>query len=376
MQQIWHDAALWLLLALIASLISLKLGVSVALVELLVGILAGNTGHPPITDWVQFLSGFGAVLLTFLAGTELESAVLKRYWRQSLAIGFVSFLAPFLVCFAVARFLLHWEMSAAWIAGIALSTTSVAVVYAVMLETGLNEKPLGKLILAACFITDLGTVLALGLMFCNFDRNFWVLCGILCLALPLLWFMTPRYFAWVGSHVSEPEVKLLLLALAALGFFAVKGGSEAVLPAYLLGMVLADSFLKNKELIRRLRATTFALLTPIYFIKAGSLVDLRAAWAGLGLLALFFCAKVGAKALGVYPVASFFHMKPRTNIYTTLLMSTGLTFGTISALYGLSHEIITRGQYSILVLVVILTAIIPTLFAQRFFLPRGEEAHV
>jgi len=375
MEQVWWEFALWMALALGAGLIAQRLRVSVALAELVVGIAAGNTIHPEVTPWVTFLAGLGALVLTFLAGAELETEALEKHWKAALAIGFASFLFPFLLCAGLAR-LSGWQPQASLVAGIALSTTSVAVVYAVMLESGLNQTPLGKLILAACFVTDLGTVVALGLAFTHFDAWFWGFLAACVVALPLLRWLWPRFLAWVGTHISEPEVKGLFLLLAALGYLALKGGSEAVLPAYLLGMVLADTMLRYRPLTSRLRATTFALLTPFYFLKAGSLVDLRAVAAGIVAVLLFFAAKVGAKFLGVAPVARLCGFPLRVNAYTTLMMSTGLTFGSISALYGLNHGIIDRAQYSILVTVVILTAIVPTIVAQRLFSPSEAEARM
>jgi Kef-type K+ transport system membrane component KefB len=373
MEQLWWDASLWIALALISSLISLRIGISVALVELIVGIIAGNTFRPQISEWINFLASFGAVVLTFLAGAELESRTLKRFWKESLVLGIIGFFAPFALAWLAAQFLLGWDLRGAQIAGIAMSTTSVAVVYAVMVETGLNETPIGKLILAACFVDDLGTVIALGLLFTSFGPWFWIFVVLTALALFLLPKITPYYLKRVNAHSSEPEVKYIFLVLLILAYLAVRGGSEGVLPAYLVGMVLADTFLGNRELIRRMRATTFALLTPFYFLKAGSLVDLRAVAAGFGLVVVFFLAKSLAKFFGLYPAGVFFRFTTKINLYITLMMSTGLTFGTISALYGLTHEIINREQYSILVVVVILTAIIPTLIAQAFFEPKGRE---
>jgi Kef-type K+ transport system membrane component KefB len=346
------------------------------LVELIVGIIAGNTFHPQISEWINFLASFGAVILTFLAGAELESRTLKRFWKESLVLGTIGFFAPFALSWIAAQFLLGWDLRAAQIAGIAMSTTSVAVVYAVMVETGLNETPIGKLILAACFVDDLGTVIALGLLFTSFGRWFWIFIVLTAVAMFLLPKITPRYLKRVNAHSSEPEVKYIYLILLALAYLAVRGGSEGVLPAYLVGMVLADTFLANTELIRRMRATTFALLTPFYFLKAGSLVDLKAVFASVGLVVLFFLSKSIAKFFGLYPVGLAFRFTRKINLYTTLMMSTGLTFGTISALYGLTHGIIKREQYSILVVVVILTAIIPTLIAQTFFEPKGREREV
>lgn len=342
MEQLWWEAVIWVSLALLSSLISLRIGISVALVELIIGILAGNSVHPRVTEWINFLASFGAIVLTFLAGAELESQTLKRFWKESLVLGILSFLVPFGLSRLAAQFLLGWEQSAAQIAGLALSTTSVAVVYAVMLESGLNEKPIGKLILAACFVTDLGTVAALGLLFTSSGRRFWIFVGTTILALFVLPKFTRFYLVRVNAHSSEPEVKYVYLVLMLLAYVAVGGGSEGVLPAYLVGMVLADTFLANKELIRRMRATTFALLTPFYFLKAGSLVDLKAVLASLGLVVLFFFSKTVAKFLGLYPAGAAFGFARRVNLYTNLMMSTGLTFGTISALYGLTHGIINQ----------------------------------
>ena len=376
MEQLWSEALIWIGLALTSSLISLRIGISVALVELIVGILAGNSFHPRVAEWVNFLASFGAIVLTFLAGAELESQTLKKFWKESLVLGFLSFLAPFALSWFAAQFLLGWDRSAAQIAGLALSTTSVAVVYAVMLESGLNEKPIGKLILAACFVTDLGTVIALGLLFTSFGPQFWIFVGVTIIALFCLPKFTRFYLIRVNAHSSEPEVKYVYFVLMLLAYLAVGGGSEGVLPAYLVGMVLADTFLANKELIRRMRATTFALLTPFYFLKAGSLVDLKAVIASLGLVVLFFFIKTLAKFLGLYPTGVAFRFTNRVNVYMNLMMSTGLTFGTISALYGLTHGIIDKERYSILVVTVILTAIIPTLIAQAFFEPKGREREV
>ena len=165
MDNMWQASALWLGLALLASIISIRVAVSVALIEIIIGTIAGNLIGLTLTEWVNFLAGFGAILLTFLAGTEIDPRVMRKHAAASIGIGAVSFAAPYLGCMAYARYVLDWPWPQAQIAGISLSTTSVAVVYAVMVETGYNKTELGKLILAACFITDLGTVLALGIVF-------------------------------------------------------------------------------------------------------------------------------------------------------------------------------------------------------------------
>ena len=370
MDNVWLASALWIGLALAASLISIWAAISVALIEIMVGAVAGNVIGLPLSPWVNYLAGFGAILLTFLAGTEVDADVVRRNFGASVGVGFVSFLAPYLGCLLAARYMLGWSWPEAQIAGIALSTTSIAVVYAVMVETGLNKTELGKIILAACFVTDLGTVLALGIVFANF--NIWLVgfAAATALAAWLLPKYAPWFFAKVGHRVSEPQTKLVLLVLFLLGGIATSVGSEAVLPAYIIGMVLAPAFQHEHELAHRMRVMAFAILTPFYFLKAGSLIEFKALMTGAGLIALFLTLKMVTKFVGILPLTRAFRFKRRDGIYTTLLMSTGLTFGSISALYGLTNNIIDQRQYTILLTAVIGSAVVPTLIAQRWFLPQ------
>lgn len=291
MHGLWWDVTIWVGLALISSVISSRVGLSAALIELILGIIAGNTIHPNITNWINFLASLGAVLLTFLAGAELETDIVKRYWKEALVIGMIGFFAPFVGGWLISEFLLGWTLKQALLTGIAISTTSVAVVYAVMVESNLNETPLGKLILAACFVNDLATVVALGLIFIKIGIYFWVFVVVTIAVLIILPFFTKRYFEYVKNHPSEPEVKFVLFVLAFLGFLAEMGGSEAVLPAYLVGVVLANLFINNRELVKRLRSTTIALLTPYYFLKAGSLVSVKAVIVSIVLVILLFLVK-------------------------------------------------------------------------------------
>lgn len=367
-------AALWIGLALLASLISIRVGISVALVEIALGVLGGNVLNLQTTPWIDFLAAFGAVLLTFLAGAEIDPDSLRRHLRISLAIGSISFAIPFAAAFAVAYFALGWSLESAEIAGLALSTTSVAVVYAVMIESGLAAQEIGKVILAACFITDLGTVLFLGLLFAAFSPLLLGLAAVTGVAVVVVPRISRLLTLHVPGRVSEPEIKFLFVVLLGLGGIAQVAGSEAVLPAYLVGLAVAGVFVTDRVLVHRMRATAFSLLTPFYFLKAGSLISVQAILAGAGLILLFLVVKVGAKVVGVWPTARVFGMPTRDANYTTLLMSTGLTFGTIAALFGLTNGHIDQPTYTVLVTVVILSAVVPTVLATTFFEPRPIPA--
>lgn len=382
MTEVYTIAALWLALALLATLLSIALRIATAMGEIVVGTVSqlvigaafgtglfGATVLGTDQGWLQFLSSIGAVMLTFLAGVELDPDALRKNGKEAFGLGLIGFIAPFLGCAAVARFWLGWGTDASWLAGVALSTTSVAVVYAVMLELGLNRTTYGKGVLAACFVNDLATVLALGLLFSPFTLKTLIFVAVSVAAFCILPWITPRFFRRFGGRPSELEAKFLLLVLFALGALAMWAGSEAVLPAYVVGMILAGTVGKDHALIRRLRTLTLGFLTPFYFIRAGSYVSMPALVSGFGMFLALLGAKMATKLIGVYPVTQAFGSPKREAMYTTLLMSTGLTFGSISALYGLNHHIISQAQYSYIIAAVVGSAVIPTLIANAFFLP-------
>lgn len=378
MEQVWLIAALWLVLALVATLLSIWFRISTALSEivvgtvaqLLIGALIGTEALGAKSAWISFLAGTGAIVLTFLAGAELDPTIFRTKWKEAFAVGLVGFFGPFLGAAAVAHFLLGWSGPASWLAGVALSTTSVAVVYAVMLELGFNQTDFGKGILAACFVNDLGTVIALGLIFAPFTLHTLIFVVVSIAVFAVLPFVTPWFFERFGGRVSELETKYILFLLFALGGLASWAGSEAVLPAYVIGMVLAGTVGKDHVLVRRLRTLTFGLLTPFYFIRAGSLVSVSALLAAPLVFLALFAAKMLSKMVPLVPTVRAFNYLGHEGMYYTLMMSTGLTFGTISALFGLNHQIITDAQYSHLVATVIGSAVIPTAIANSYFMPK------
>ncbi|MGB9891224.1 cation:proton antiporter [Thermodesulfovibrio yellowstonii] len=376
MLEILLQASFWFLLALISTIIATKLRLATALTEIAVGAIASlaiagtriSIGENDL--WIKFIASVGAIMLTFLAGAELEPDVLKVRWKETMGIGLIAFIAPFLGCTAVAHYILGWSAKASWLTGVALSTTSVAVVYAVMLELGLNKTEFGKVILAACFVNDLGTVIALGLIFSPFTTNSLIFMAVMIVVAILVPFITPKIFKKFGNKPSEFETKYLLFILFGIGALALWSGSEAVLPAYIIGMVLAGTVGKDSQLIRRLRTLTIGFLTPIYFLRAGYFVSIPSIIAAPIALLVLLSGKMITKIAGVYPVTKLFKFRHKEGMYTTLLMSTGLTFGSISALFGLTHGIIDQNQYSLLIAAVIGSAVIPTIIANAFYLPK------
>ena len=364
-------AAVLAVTILAASVISIELAVSVALIELAAGFVVGNAFSLSVPAWLAFIGSFAGVVLTFLAGAEVDVPQFRREWRASVSIGVVSFAGPFVVVGLLAYFGLGWDRDQAEIAGVALSTTSLAVVYAVLVETGLNRTLTGKRIMAATFVTDLSTVTALTVLFTSptwWIVPFVIVSLILIVGLPKL---AVPVFRRYGNRVIEPEMKLVFACLFLLMWLGGRANSQAVLPAFILGLAMAQHYVRHRTEQERIRVVAFAFLTPFFFLKGGMSVSASALWANLGILALLFLGKMVPKLTFVYPLARRYCSPNAT--FTTLLMSTGLTFGTISALYGLNAGIIDRTQFSLLVGAVVLSAIVPTVIAQRFFQPGAEH---
>ena len=352
---------------LLASMLSVELGLSVAIIEIAFGVVAGNALGVTSTPWIDFLASFAGIVLTFLAGAEVDPSLLRRKLKESLLIGGLSFLLPSVGAGAFAYFVAGWDLRQSEIAGIAMSTTSLAVVYAVLVETGLTNTEIGKTIMAATFVTDLGTALALSLLFIAPTPFLALFVGVSIAAVAAMLLLERWFFARYGDRVIEPEIKGAFAILFLLMWTADLAKSQAVLPAFVLGLCVARVLQRNPEQHRRFRVVAFALLTPFFFFKGGLNVSLGALASAVPLVIGFFVVKVGLKFAGVFPVARRY-VRPHA-MYTTLLMSTGLTFGTITSVYGLNAGIIDRTQFSILVTVVILSAIVPTAIAQRRFSP-------
>ena len=299
MHNVWLASSVWLALALAASIISIRVAISVALIEIVVGAIAGNTIGLEITPWVNFLAGFGAILLTFLAGTEIEMKVIRNNLGASVGIGVVRLLRT-----------------------LSRRACLCALRHRMGMARGANRGHID--------VDDFGCgrLRGHGRNRLQQDRTwqrsssppasstiwepFWhsasclriTMRGSLCSARlpPLSYGFFPRFAPWffkaVGHRVSEPETKFVSLVLLSLGGLSQIAGSEAVLPAYLIGMALAPSFLKDQELGHRFRIIAFTILTPFYFLKAGSLVDFSAVASSAGLIAVFLLDQNGNQVRG------------------------------------------------------------------------------
>ena len=359
------------LMIFISSLISLATGLSVAIIEILSGYCAGFFGLGP-EAWMIYIAGLGGIILTFLAGTEIDIKLLKEKAKESFLIGFSSFLAPFLGIFLFTYYAIHWDLTASLIAATALSETSLAVVYSVLVETGLVKKEIGKLIMAATFITNLATALALSILFIK--PTLYTLVFIV-VSVAVIWlaaqfshliFENPK----LKNKVIEPEIKYIFLLLLVFIYFANLGAGQAILPTFLLGLFLSEHFSKN-SVKARLRTVAFAFITPVFFIVGGLSISLPAIYSSFGVFALLFLLRIGLKYLGIT-----FWARRYLSTNFIACVDTGLTFGAMTTIFGLNMGYIDNTQFSLLLGTIIrsqLYSVIPTVVAPKMVLPVEDE---
>jgi len=364
-------------LIFLASLISLRLGFSIAIIEIALGFLAGNLfGFAP-EPWMVYLAGFGGIVLTFLAGAEVDIQLLRAKAKESLLIGGISFILPLLAGFAFAYYVLGWPLQASLITGIALSANSIAVVYSVLVETGLSKTAIGKIIMASTFVTNIGTALALSVLFLKPDLATLEFAAISAVVI----FLAAKYSDHLfnsrtyKNKVVESELKYIFLLLLILAYFASVAQSQAILPAFILGLLMSPSISGTFDITAsvktRLRTVAYALITPFFFLLAGLRASISLIIASWGAFVSLFAIKQATKFIGAYLPAKRY--LPKGEMYTSLLMSTGLTFGTISAVFGLQSGYIDAAQFSVLIAVEIASAVIPTIIAERWFRPTHME---
>ena len=312
-----------------------------------------------------------------MSGTEIDVNLMRKKLKETVLIGFLSFLIPFILIFSVVHFLIGWNLVASLLAGTALSETSIAVVYSTLLQQDLFKYDIGKILMGATFVTNICTAIALSILFTK--PNLYIFVFYVVSILLLIFAFKYSYKFLVNSKILkdkilEIEIKYIFLLLFILMFFAAWGGGQAILPVFILGMLLSNTLNENsngQKAKERIKTVAFAVITPVFFIIGGMKVSIPLVIGGLGIFILIFAFRQLAKFVGVYFVTKRY-LNSDTG-YITLMMSTGLTFGLIATLFGLNTGLLNNYSYSILTGVLVLSAVLPTIIAQKWFVPRHLE---
>lgn len=378
MEHIYGLGTVYMAFAVISAVIAYHLRISIAVVEMIVAACIANlsiyfTGlniFEPSSEWVKILASFASVLLTFLAGSEIDSKVIKEKYIESFLVGFTGFLSSFLVAFLISKYIMGFDLKASILSGIIITTTSIAVLYSVMIETGLNSTKYGKAIIASSFVNDMIAVFLLAVIFSPLTYRSFIFIFLTALAFYLFPKATDYLTSIYGNRTAAIRVKFVMFMVLFLGFLSLRAGSEAVVPAYIAGMALSEFSTRNKSWIMRMRTLTIGFLTPFYFLRTGSLISFKSVYVYAGFIALLVVSKILFKVPALYSVISIFRKDKKEKFFYSFIMTAGLTFGTIFSVFGYEKGIIDSNQYSILTTSVILTAIIPTVIATAFFKPK------
>ncbi|MCQ5377575.1 MAG: cation:proton antiporter [Candidatus Methanomethylicia archaeon] len=351
----------------IAAILSVRFSISSAIFEVAAGIVLGNFLGVTIDGWLDFLGTFGGLMLTFLAGAEIETRLMKKNLKVSLVVGTMSFLAPLIGEFFFFMIFTNWNITTIMIASLALTTTSVAVVYAVLTEYDLLKLQLGGLIISITFVNDILTLIGVNLLSPSLNYFTILFIGLIVSMALILPRLLKKVIASYGRRSVEIELRIILALILLMALVADAGKLHAVFGVFLFGFLFANSIQKYDEIRSKIRTVTFAILSPAFFIKAGLLIDLQIVINSWTLIIGALAAKLISKIIGTYPLTR--KWIPEGAAFSTLMLSTGLTVGTITATLGFELGFLTKDQFTLVVLGVIMSAIVPTLIAKRF-MPR------
>lgn len=364
MQDLFLTLAVWCAIGALAGVLGPRLGTGAAVVEIVLGFAAAALGLPNSAAAAP-LSVIGAILIAFLAGIEVDHATLKHRWRACLVIGGAAFLPPLAAVYAVAVWVMKIDPTGAAVMALALAETSIAVTYAVLVETGMSRTEVGKLVLASVFVTNMAAVGGLAVLL--FDRTAdphklaLMLAGGAAAVALMLW-LARRPALDPAGRVPGRAVLAALLALAAL---AADIKMAAVLPAYVVGVLAAGRLSRAPQIGDSLRGLAFIGFTSFYFARVGSLIDPSAFAASWPAMAALLLAKLSTKFAAVWMVLGFAKVSARERLFAAAVTSSGLTFGSFIALFGRTESLLDQRSYAALIGVIVLSAVLPALAANR-----------
>jgi Kef-type K+ transport system membrane component KefB len=349
---------------LVAGIIGVRSRISSSIFEVFAGVLIANVVGMALPSWLDLFGTFGGLVLTFLAGAEVEFVLLKSKAKESLAIGTMAFAAPLLGIFLFLTLATDWTFHARLAGSLALTTTSVAVVFAVLTEYGIIKVPFARTIIAVTFVNDILTLI--GVNFISPSFNLFSLLFLLTLValvptVPRLLRVVVRTY---GKKAIEVELRFMMAILLIVAYLADEVNLHAVFGAFVLGLIFANSIQGYQDVLSKMRVVTFTLLAPFFFVRAGMLIALPAVIANAVLVFELLGAKLLSKFVGTYALSR--KWIPEAPMFSTMLFSTGLTVGTIVATLGLNLGFLSETQFSVVVTAVILSAVIPTLIAKKF----------
>ncbi len=364
-----YEVALAASLLLAAAFIAELLDIAVAIVELITGVFASLIGLSP-EGILSVLSMIGGVLLMFIVGSEIEIDVLIKNFRTSLIVGLSSFLAPALASFII-LFRMGLGFRASWLVAIALSTTSMAVVHAILMSKGLLNKEIGQVILASAMVTDASSIIAMALVM--------VKATYLIVLYVIMFFTVPMIFRKALHHLpsrpaSQLGIRMIISTLLVLTLFSEIAGIHAALIAFILGISASDIIRKRGFLDEKLKGLVFGFFSPIFFFTAGLYVRLMGVSSALILTILFLAISFIPKVISTgYFIYKRMGVK---DLSVSIMFGARLTVSTIAALMGLSAGLLLQNHYNAIILSAVISTIIAGIYSGRIIAIEEEEEEI
>ncbi len=342
-------------LIIFAGFAAIELGIASAILEIIAGIVASNFLGFGDAETINILADFGILALMYFAGLEIDFDVMKKNMKSSFAVGSASFFAPFLTIYFIAIYFLGFSLEQALLTGIALSTTSIAIVYPLLLKSRDRLDDTGKKILSAAMVVDLLSMIALSVLFTDVTV---ITIGFIAAFFVFSYFaphLGRRIFSHYRGNAVEFEFKIILFLILGIGIAGEAVGVEAVLFAFILGMATSSIVVEHARLWQKLRGITFGFLAPIFFFKAGTVISIAAIFENFGMILLLFVVCFLSKFIGTY-IFSKKYMSQHA-AYIALIFNSRLSFGIVAATIGHELGILTEGMYASIISVVILSSI-------------------
>ncbi|MEB3773492.1 MAG: cation:proton antiporter [Desulfurococcales archaeon] len=333
---------------LASALLAEALGIVSAVFEIFLGFIAGLMGVEggEVLDLVALLGGS---LLMFMAGLEIDVAILRRFIWRSLLIGGVSFSAPALVT-AFILMGMGYPMLDSALAAVGVSTTSVAVVYSIVRRFRMLSSWRGQVLLASAMIADVLSILAFTAAVFRPSLLLVVYGASLVLVPPL----AARILRRLPPIAYEAEVRVVFALILAITLFSEVVGIHGILFAFLLGAALAETRIRDR-IGERVGGVVFGFMAPVFFANAG----LHIAPVDLGrlkkIMVILFLSSYPVKVAATH-VALRLLARIR-DLRIANVMAARLTVSTIIAYAGLKSGLMDHG----LAAGVMVTALIATL---------------
>ena len=356
-----QDSILISVLILLAGFISIELHVSTAMLEIIAGVVGSNVLNLHSFSWLDFLADFGLLGIMFLAGFEVDPKLLRSNLSRNLVIGTSSYIFPFLSIFDISFFVLKNSFETTLILSISLSTTSLALVYAVMRDRGIINTPYGQVMLGSALITDVLSVLSLTVLIGNYGL-YTIIYGLVAL---LFMILSPKIgkiiFKRYKGSPAEIEIKFILLLLLIMPFFSKHVGISEAVFAFLLGILFSEMIEEDIAVQEKLRGIIFGFLAPAFFFKAGLLMKFsHLTQIGIYLIIILGFIAYLSKYIVVF-ITTRIYMNSHLASMNGLFCNFRLSFGVIAAIFGLNAGILTTELYTVVLTIILLASTISSI---------------